>query len=433
MRQLTRLGRKLYVQVLVGIILGAAIGFADPVLATSFKPLGDAFVKAIRIVVTPIIFTTVVVGIAKTGDLRQVARVGLKAIIYFEVISTLALLLGMAVGNLWPVGSGINADPQSFDPKAVADFVNASPPSLTGFLLNIVPSTFLDPFIKGETLQILFVAILFALALSYDRERTQPLVDLLDRISVGLFGMVRIVMYFAPIGAFGAVAFTIAKYGMRTAVDLGQLVLAVYLISILFVVVVLGSALRICGFNIWRVLAYFKEEILFVFAATSAESMIPRSMEKLQRLGCSKEVVGLVMPTGFSFNMDGTAIYMTIAILFLAHAMNIQLSIGEQFTALLVMLFTSKGAAGVTGGGFVALAATLPAVNLVPVGSLTLLLGVDRFMAEIRAATNLTSNVIATLVVARWSGAVDCDRARQILEGGRNDRQSAPPAGTLQD
>jgi aerobic C4-dicarboxylate transport protein len=434
MRQLTRLGRKLYAQVLIGIALGAAIGFLDPALATSFKPLGDVFIKAIRIVVIPIIFTTVVVGIAKTGDLRQIASLGLKAIVYFEVISTLALLIGMAVGNLWPVGSGINADPRAFDPKIVADLVNASPPpSLTGFLLSIVPSTFLDPFIKGETLQVLFIAVLFALALCYERERTQPLIDLLERISVGLFGMVRIIMYFAPIGAFGAVAFTIAKYGMRTAFDLGQLVLAVYLVSFLFVVVVLGSALKICGFNLRNVLAYFKEEILFVFAATSAESMIPRSMEKLEQLGCSQEVVGLVMPTGFSFNMDGTAIYMTIGILFLAHAMNIHLSITEQFTALLVMLFTSKGAAGVTGGGFVALAATLPAVNLVPVGSLALLVGVDRFMAEIRAATNLTSNIIATLVVARWSGAVDCERARQVLEGRRNNRKSAPPAGTSSD
>jgi aerobic C4-dicarboxylate transport protein len=434
MRRPTRLGRKLYVQVLVGIALGAAVGFADPVLATSLKPLGDVFIKAIRVVVTPIIFTTIVVGIAKAGDLRQIASLGLRAIVYFEVISTLALLVGMAVGNLWPVGSGINADPQAFDPKAVADFVSTSPPpSLTSFLLNIVPSTFVDPFIRGETLQVLFVAVLFALALCHDRERTKPLVDLIERISVGLFGMVRIIMYFAPIGAFGAMAFTIGKYGLRTALDLGQLVLAVYLVSILFVIVVLGSALRLSGFNIWNVLAYFKDEILFVFAATSAETMIPRSMEKLERLGCTKEVVGLVMPTGFSFNMDGTAIYMSIGILFLAHAMNIHLSMVEQLTALLVMLLTSKGAAGVTGGGFVALAATLPAVNLVPVGGLALLVGVDRFMAEIRAATNLTSNVIATLVVARWSGAVEYDRAREILEGRRDDRKSAPLMDTSRD
>jgi len=351
MRRFTALGRKLYLQVLVGITLGAAIGLVDPVLATSFKPLGDVFIKAIRIVVIPIIFTTIVVGIAKTGDLRQIARLGVRAIVYFEIISTLALLVGMAAGNLWPVGSSINADPQAFDPKAVADFVNASPPpSLTGFLMNIVPSTFLDPFIKGETLQILFVAVLFALALCHDLERTKPLVDLLERMSVALFGMVRIIMYFAPIGAFGAMAFTIGKYGMRTVFDLGQLVLAVYLVSILFVIVVLGLVLKFSGFNIWNVLAYFKDEILLVFAATSAETMIPRSMEKLERLGCNKEVVGLVMPTGFSFNMDGTAIYMSIGVLFLAHALNVHLTVTEQFTTLLVMLFTSKGAAGVTGG-----------------------------------------------------------------------------------
>jgi aerobic C4-dicarboxylate transport protein len=286
MRRFTALGRKLYVQVLVGITLGAAIGVVDPGMATSFKPLGDVFIKAIRIVVVPIIFTTIVVGIAKTGDLRQIARLDVRAIVYFEVISTLALLVGMAVGNLWPIGSSINADPQALDPKALADFVNASPPpSLTGFLLNIVPSTFLDPFIKGKTLQILFVAVLFALALCHDLERTKPLVELLERISVALFGMVGIIMYFAPIGAFGAMAFTIGKYGIRTAFDLGQLVLAVYLVSILFVIVVLGLVLRLSGFNIWNVLAYFKDEILLVFAATSAETMIPRSMGKTRTTG----------------------------------------------------------------------------------------------------------------------------------------------------
>jgi len=432
--QSTWFARKLYMQVLVAIAVGAAVGVADPVWAMSLKPLGDVFVKAIRIVVAPIIFTTIVVGIARTGDLRQIASLGLRAIVYFEVLSTLALLVGLGVGNLWPVGSGMNADARAFDPKAVADFVNASPPpSFTGFLLNIVPSTFIDPFIKGETLQILFLAVLFALALCSNRERTRPLVDLLDRISTGLFGMVRIIMYFAPIGVFGAMAFTIGKYGVKTVLDLGQLVLAVYLVSILFVIVVLGSALRLSGFNIWNVLAYFKEEILFVFAATSAETMIPRSMEKLEQLGCSKEVVGLVMPTGFSFNMDGTAIYMTIGLLFIAHAMNIHLSVAEQFTALIVMLFTSKGAAGVTGGGFVTLAATLPAVHLVPVGGLTLLVGVDRFMAEIRAATNLTSNVVATLVVARWGSAVDYDRARRLLQGQSDDCDLAPPGGASAD
>ncbi len=418
---------KLYVQVLIGVLLGILLGFVDPVLASSFKPLGDGFIKAIKVVITPIIFTTIVVGIATMGDMRRIAGVGVKALVYFEIVSTLALIIGMAVGNVWPVGATINADPNAFDPKAVAGYVNtAQSVNLTDFLLNIIPSTFLDPFAKGEILQVLFVAILFGLALCRFGERSKPLIGLLEQVSTGLFGMVRIIMYFAPVGAFGAMAFTIGKYGARTLLDLGELVLSVYLVCILFVVIVLGSALRLAGFSIRKVLAYFKDEILFVFAATSAETMIPRSMEKLERLGCNKEVVGLVMPTGFSFNMDGTAIYMTMGVLFIAHATNIELSLTQQFIILFVMLFTSKGAAGVTGGGFVALAATIPAIGVLPVGGLALLIGVDRFMAEIRAATNLASNIIATLVVARWTSSVDYARAIHLLDGGACDRIDSP-------
>ena len=418
---------KLYVQVLIGVLLGILLGFVDPVLASSFKPLGDGFIKAIKVVITPIIFTTIVVGIATMGDMRRIAGVGVKALVYFEIVSTLALIIGMAVGNIWPVGTTINADPNAFDPKAVAGYVNtAQSVNLTDFLLNIIPSTFLDPFAKGEILQVLFVAILFGLALCRFGERSKPLIGLLEQVSTGLFGMVRIIMYFAPVGAFGAMAFTIGKYGARTLLDLGELVLSVYLVCILFVVIVLGSALRLAGFSIRKVLAYFKDEILFVFAATSAETMIPRSMEKLERLGCNKEVVGLVMPTGFSFNMDGTAIYMTMGVLFIAHATNIELSLAQQFIILFVMLFTSKGAAGVTGGGFVALAATIPAIGVLPVGGLALLIGVDRFMAEIRAATNLASNIIATLVVARWTSSVDYARAIHLLDGGACDRIDSP-------
>ncbi len=418
---------KLYVQVLIGVLLGILLGFVDPVLASSFKPLGDGFIKAIKVVITPIIFTTIVVGIATMGDMRRIAGVGVKALVYFEIVSTLALIIGMAVGNIWPVGATINADPNALDPKAVAGYVNtAQSVNLTDFLLNIIPSTFLDPFAKGEILQVLFVAILFGLALCRFGERSKPLVGLLEQVSTGLFGMVRIIMYFAPVGAFGAMAFTIGKYGARTLLDLGELVLSVYLVCILFVVIVLGSALRLAGFSIRKVLAYFKDEILFVFAATSAETMIPRSMEKLERLGCNKEVVGLVMPTGFSFNMAGTAIYMTMGVLFIAHATNIELSLTQQFIILFVMLFTSKGAAGVTGGGFVALAATIPAIGVLPVGGLALLIGVDRFMAEIRAATNLASNIIATLVVARWTSSVDYARAIHLLDGGACDRIDSP-------
>ena len=417
---------KLYVQVLIGVVLGILLGYADPAFAASLKPLGDAFIKAIKVVITPIIFTTIVVGIATMGDMRRIAGVGLKALIYFEIVSTLALIIGMSVGNIWPIGAGINADPNAFDPKAVASYVSgAQSVNLADFLLNIIPTTFLDPFAKGEILQVLFVAVLFGLALCHFGERTKPLVSMLDQVSAGLFGMVRIIMYFAPIGAFGAMAFTIGKYGVRTLLDLGQLVLSVYLVCILFVAIVLGGALRLAGFKIRKVLGYFKDEILFVFAATSAETMIPRSMEKLEGLGCKKEVVGLVMPTGFSFNMDGTAIYMTMGVLFIAHATNIDLSPAQQFIILFVMLFTSKGAAGVTGGGFVALAATIPAIGILPVGGLALLIGVDRFMAEIRAATNLASNIIATLVVARWTDSVDHARAMRLLDGGADDQTEA--------
>ncbi|HSV22903.1 MAG TPA: C4-dicarboxylate transporter DctA [Xanthobacteraceae bacterium] len=415
---------KLYVQVIIGVVLGIALGYAEPALATAVKPLGDAFIKAIKVMVAPIVFTTVVVGIATMGDLRRVASVGIKALIYFEVVSTLALLIGMIVGNVWPFGSSMNIDAKTLDAGAVASYVNqAKSLSITDFLLNIIPTTFIDPFAKGEILQILFVAVLFGLALCQLGERAKPLVNLLDQAAKGLFGMVRVIMYAAPIGAFAAIAFTVGKFGITTLLDLGEFVLAVFAVCLGFVVVVFGVALRLCGFRLSRVVGYFKEEILFVFAATSSEAMMPRCMEKLERLGCSKEVVGLVMPAGFSFNMDGAAIYMAMAVLFIAHATNIDLSWSQQLVMLFVMLFTSKGVVGVTGGGFVALAATLPAVGILPIGGLTLLLGVDRFMSEIRAAANLTSNIVATLVVARWSGAVDLAQAMPML-GTRKGRRA---------
>src|SRR5215470_13564506 len=390
-----RSSSKLYIQVLVGVALGIALGYAEPQLAISLKPFGDAFIKAIKVMVAPIVFTTVVVGIAAMGDIRRVASVGLKAIIYFEVVSTLALIVGMVVGNIWPIGAGINVDPK----------------------------TFVDPFVKGEVLQILFVAVLFGLGLCQIGERVKPLVGILEQVAKGLFAMVRVIMYFAPIGAGAAIAFTVGKFGITTLLDLGEFVFAVFAVCLGFIIVVFGFVLRLCGFRLLRVLGYFKEEILFVFAATSSEAMMPRCMEKLEQLGCSKEVVGLVMPAGFSFNMDGAAIYMAMAVLFIAHATNIDLSWSQQLVMLFVMLFTSKGVVGVTGGGFVALAATLPAVGILPIGGLTLLLGVDRFMSEIRAAANLTSNIVATLVVARWTGAIDLAHAKRLL-GGRKARRA---------
>jgi len=421
--------QRLYLQVLVAMAAGAALGYLYPDLAASLKPLSDGFIKAIRAVIQPIIFATVVVGIATMGNLRQIARIGVKALIYFEVVSTLALLIGVAVGNLYHFGAGINADPAGLNTKLVAGYVeNAKSLTLVDFLLNIVPDSFIGAFTRGDILPVLFLAVLFGLALCQLGERAKPLVNVLDIAVHGLFGVVRIIMYFAPLAALGAIAFTIGKYGIGTLLQLGQLVAGVYIVSILFVIIVLGGALRLAGFGLWPVLAYFKDEILFVFCATSAETMIPRAMVKLERLGCPKEVVGLVIPAGFSFNMDGTAIYMTMAVLFIAQATNIDLGWAQQLTILFVMLFTSKGAAGVTGGGFIALAATMPAIGVLPIGGLALLVGIDRFMAEIRAATNLTSNVIATLVVARWAGAVDMAQAARALRG---DIEDAPPQPAL--
>lgn len=417
--QKTPLYRRLYVQVLAAVVLGSALGFAYPEFSVHLKPFGDAFVKAIKVVVAPIIFTTIALGIAKMGDIRQVANVGVKALIYFEIASTLALVIGMVVGNLWPIGVGLNVDPHAFDPKAVEAYAKvAKDLSLSDFLLSIIPTSFVEPFVKGDILPVLFIAVLLGFGLSLARAHGKPIVTFLDSAAVALFGMVRIIMYCAPIAAFCAMAFTVGKYGLRTLLDLGQLVAAVYLVSFLFVLIVLGAFLRLAGFGIVRVLNYFKDEILFVFVATSAETMMPRSMQKLEKLGVSREVVGLVMPGGFSLNMDGTAIYMTMSVLFLAHAFNVELTVWHQLSVLFVMLFTSKGAAGVTGGGFIALAATLPVVDAVPVAGIALLLGADRFMAQIRACTNLTSNIIATLVVGSWVEGVDMKTARAELQAG---------------
>src|ERR1700722_14297742 len=420
--------RKLYVQVLAAVVLGAGLGYVVPDFSVNLKPFGDAFVKAIKVVVCPIIFTTIALGIAKMRDIRHVANVGAKALIYFEVASTLALIIGMTVGNVWQVGRGLNADPAAFDPKSVEAYANgAKSVGLTDFLLSIVPSSFVEPFVKGDIMPVLFVAVLLGLGLSMAQDRGKPVVVFLEA-AAALFGMVRIIMYCAPIAALCAMAFTVGKYGLRTLLDLGQLVASVYIVSILFVLIVLGGFLRLSGFGIGRVLNYFKDEILFVFAATSAETMRPRSMQKLEKLGVSKEVVGLGMPGGFSLNMDGTAIYMTMSVLFLAHAFNVQLTIWHQLSVLFVMLFTSKGAAGVTGGGFIALAATLPVVDAVPVAGIALLLGADRFMAQIRAATNLTSNIIATLVVGRWVGGIDMPAANAELKAGFAETVEVPPS-----
>ncbi len=420
--------RKLYVQVLIAIAAGILLGAFYPSLAVDMKPLSDAFIALIRAVVPPIIFATVSVGIAKMGDMRRVGVVGLRAIIYFEVVSTLALLIGLAVGNLVQPGAGLHINPASLDEKAVAGYVtSAKSLTIVDFLMKMIPTNMVGAIAQGDILPVLVIAILFGFALCLIGERGQRLASLIDDFIHALFAVVRIVMYVAPLAAFGAMAFTIGKFGFGMLASLGWLLGCVYLTSILFVLIVFGLVARIFDLRVWKIIRYFKDELLIAFSATSGEAMIPRSIIKLERMGCSEETVGLVLPTGFSFNTDGTAIYMTTAVLFIAQATDINLTIGQQLTILFVMLFTSKGAAGIAGAGFVALAATLPALGVLPVGGLALLLGVERFMSEIRAVTNLFSNIFATVVIARWMGELDDERLNLVLDGEAEDELLETP------
>ena len=409
---------KLYVQVLIAIAIGILLGAFYPSLAVEMKPISDGFIMLIRSVVPLIIFATVAVGIAKMGDMRRVGVVGLRAIIYFEVVSTLALLVGLAVGNLLQPGAGLHIDPAHLDEKSVAGYVtSAKSLTVVDFLMKMLPTNMVGAVAQGDLLPVLVMSVLFGFALIHMGERSQRLVAVIDDLTHALFGIVRIIMYVAPLAAFAAMAFTIGKFGFGMLASLGKLLASVYLTSIFFVLVGFGLIARLFGLRVLKILRYFKDELLIAFSATSGEAMIPRSIVKLERMGCSEETVGLVLPTGFSFNTDGTAIYMTMAVLFIAQATDIQLTLGQQLTMLFVMLFTSKGAAGVAGAGFVALAATMPALGILPVGGLALLLGVERFMSEIRAVTNLFSNIFATVVVARWMGELDDERLRLVLDG----------------
>ena len=410
--------KKLYVQVLIAIVFGILLGHFYPSIGVEMKPFSDGFITLIRAVVPLIVFATVAVGIAKMGDMRRVGVVGLRAIIYFEVVSTFALLTGLVVGNLLQPGAGLHIDPAHLDDKTVAGYMtSAKSLTIVDFLIKMIPSNMVGAVAQGDLLPVLVMSVLFGFALIHMGERGQRLVLVIDDFMHALFGIVRIVMYLAPLAAFAAMAFTIGKFGFGMLASLGKLLASVYLTSILFVLIGFGLIARLFGLRLLKILRYFKDELLIAFSATSGEAMIPRSIVKLERIGCSEETVGLVLPTGFSFNTDGTAIYMTMAVLFIAQATDIQLTIGQQLTMLFVMLFTSKGAAGVAGAGFVALAATMPALGILPVGGLALLLGVERFMSEIRAVTNLFSNIFATVVVARWMGELDDDRLRLVLDG----------------
>jgi aerobic C4-dicarboxylate transport protein len=409
----------IYVQVLIAIAIGVLLGHFEPDLGAKMKPLGDAFIRAIKMLIAPIIFCTVVHGIAGMTDLRRVGRVGLKALVYFEVMTTAALVIGLTVANLWQPGAGMAIDPASLDARSVQGYTSqAAQQSVADFLLHIIPTTLVQAFAEGEIVQVLFVAILFGFALFGLGERGRPLLALIDQLSQVLFGIVAIVMRAAPLGAFGAMAFTIGKYGIGSLFSLGRLMAGFYLTCLLFILLVLGVVARLAGFGILRFIAYIKEELLIVLGTSSSESVLPRLMRKLERAGCEESVVGLVVPTGYSFNLDGTCIYLTMATLFLAQATGTHLGLAEQLGVLLVLLVTSKGAAGVTGSGFIVLAATLGTVGHIPVASIALILGVDRFMSEARALTNLIGNGVATVVVAKWEGALDEGRLRWALAGG---------------
>jgi aerobic C4-dicarboxylate transport protein len=408
----------LYLQVIAGLVVGILIGTLRPSWGEALKPLGDGFLKLIRMLLAPIIFGTIVVGVAKMGTLKEVGRVGVKALLYFEVVSTLALVIGLVVVNVTRPGAGMNIDAATLDPQAIAAYASSAKPQTgVAFFLDIIPSSVVDALAKGHMLQVIFFALLFGMGLANLPNRGKVVVDLLDDVLGGLFGIVRMVMRLAPLGTLGAMAFTVGKYGFGTLVSFGRLVGAVYLTSIFFVVVVLGAIARLNGFSLWRFLRYIKDEILIVFATSSTEVVLPRMMMKLERLGCSRPLVGMVLPVGYTFNADGTAIYLTMAAIFVAQATNTALSLGDQLVVLGVLLLTSKGSAGVAGAGFVTLAATLSSLDKIPVAAMVLLLGIDRFINEARAVTNLIGNGVATIVVARWEGQFDEQRAALVLAG----------------
>lgn len=409
----------LYVQVVAAILVGVVLGYLKPDVGIAMKPFGDGFIKLVKMIIAPVIFLTVATGIAAMSDLKKVGRVVGKAMVYFLSFSTLALIIGVLVSHLVQPGAGMHVDPSSLDKGAVATYVSlAHESTITGFLLNIIPATMVSPLVNGDILQVLFVAVLFGISLAIVvGERARPITNILVALSNPIFRVVAILMRAAPIGAFGAMAFTIGRYGIDSILNLALLVGTFYLTSILFVVLVLGAVARYNGFSILKLVRYIREELLLVLGTSSSEAALPTLMQKMERAGCSKSVVGLVIPTGYSFNLDGTNIYMTMAALFIAQACDIPLSWGDQLLLLAVAMLSSKGSAGVTGAGFITLAATLSVVPTLPVAGMALILGVDRFMSECRAITNLIGNATASVVVARWEGELDASQLQEALAG----------------
>jgi aerobic C4-dicarboxylate transport protein len=415
--------KSLYVQVLIAVAAGVALGYFLPEQAVKMQPLGDAFVRLVRMVIAPIVFITVVVGIAKLTNTAGVGRIGLKAILYFEALTTIAMIVGLIVGHLFQPGLGVNADPKSLSAGAVARFIDPkASPSTTEFLMAIIPDQIVNSFAKGDILPVLFFAVLFGVALAKVGERASGLVTILDQAGAAFFGIVSLIMRVAPLGAFGAMAFAIGRYGINQLGNLAYLMLAFYATCVVFVLVVLSAVMLYCRLSLFQLMRYLKEEFFIVLGTSSSEAALPTLMEKLENLGCSRPLVGLVVPLGYAFNLDGTSIYFTMAIAYISQALNIPLSLGEWVGILGVLLLTSKGAAAVTGGGFITLAATLGTLaGKLPVEAIVLVFPIDRFMSEARAITNLFGNAVATIVVAKWEGQLDYDRARAVLS-----RHTAP-------
>lgn len=409
----------LYVQVLIGVIAGGVLGFFYPTLGTDLKPLGDLFIRLIKMVFAPVIFAMVVLGIARMESMKELGRVGVRALLYFEIMSTFALFLGLVVVNVFKPGVGMNVDAAALDTKSIATYTAAAAKStgFVDFLLNMVPTSIVDALAKNDILQILVFGSMFGIALSRMGRHAKPVVDVLEAFSNGMFIVLRLIMQIAPLAAFGAIAFTVGKYGLSSLISLGQLMACMYLTCVAFVFVVLGIVSRVSGFSLWKLLRYIRDEIFTVLGTSSSESVVPQLMRKLEHLGVSRPVVGLVVPAGVTFNPDGQCIYYTMAAIFIAQATNTPLSMMDQLVVLGVLMVTSKGSAGVTGSGFITLAATLASMGKIPVAGMVLLLGVDRFMSEARAITNTIGNAVGTVVVARWVGAVDRDRMESILNG----------------
>ena len=413
-----RFYQHLYLQVLTAIAMGVVLGYFLPEKATAMKPLGDGFIKLIKMVIAPIIFCTVVSGITGMQDMKKVGRVGAKALLYFEIVSSIALIIGLTIISIIQPGVGFNADVSKLDTKILAAYTTgAKSLSTTDFLMNIIPTSVVDAFAKGDILQVLFFALLFGFALSLFGEKGKAVKDLNDQVCHVMFWVVGFIMKLAPIGAFGAMAFTIGKFGVGSLAKLGMLMGSFYLTCLIFIFGVLGTICKLSGFNIFKFICYIKEELLIVLGTSSSESVLPRMMAKMENLGCGKSVVGLVIPTGYSFNLDGTSIYLTMAAVFVAQATNTHLTLTQTLTILTVLMLTSKGAAAVTGGGFITLAATFAAIPTIPVAGLALILGIDRFMSEARALTNLVGNGVATVVVSKWEAELDTIKMQKILDG----------------